>query len=254
MMVREELADEFANSDAFEFDFWEMDAGVPSASDGITQLAALATQQTVIGRLTSGLLAAGVECQVLDGVPCILARASALADPPAAEEPSLALDLGHCSPQIVVCRGGRPWFCRTLPACGLQTLLQPLRERLKLSDDQCQQLISNVGIRQAAPQERVASATRSVFQLISPRLERLATEVKRTLSYISHQFPSQLPRRVDLYGGGALLPGLADYLTTSLGLPVAPWRPHSQTTYGGSPCDPQFAAAIALSLLAFEQD
>lgn len=250
-MVREELADEFAGSEGFEFDYWEMAPSDVSASEGVTQLAALATRHQVIQRLTAGLRSAGLECQVLDGMSCVLARAVALADPMVADQPSLALDLGYSSPHVVICRSGRPTFCRTLPACGMETLMQPIRDRLDLSDEQCQQLIHSVGIPLDTPQHRAPSATRTVFQLIFPRLERLAQELKRTLSYISHQFPDQVPRRVTLFGGGALLPGLAEYLSASLGLPVAPWHPHS---HRAAPCDPQFAAAIALSLLAFQQD
>jgi Tfp pilus assembly PilM family ATPase len=245
-MVREELiAAKDGVGDDCRFDFWETHGG----GDGMARVTALAVAENAAARLAADLRSAGYACQVLDGLPCALARAVAMADGES-NEPAAALDLGYGSPTLVITQQGKPVFSRVLRGCGgSHAILRTLEASLQLSRPECAQLLSRLA---GASSNRVVKARASgIVLLLSNSVARLVEELHRTLAYVAQQFGSLRPARMWLFGGGAVVPDLGAHLGERLHLPVQAWRLDAGGD-GEASDDALFGVAAALSTLAWE--
>lgn len=243
-IARQEMASE---RDAFEetceCDVWQ------AASTGETfQVIALAADRAVSTQLGQDLLAAGLECAVLDGAPCAIARAIELCDPAAANEPVAALDLGETTTLLTIAEQGRPAFCRILRNCGLEGLTKRLQEKLQISRAECRPLLTHLGL----SGKREAGAGAVASQIVRHQFEHLVQELHRTFQFVEQQSPQLMPTRLWLLGGGATIRNLPGYLEDEISLPAAPWRLTSSGDNGESDSDPLFAAAAGLSALGWE--
>lgn len=250
-MARQELAAEMGEGDdAFTLGFWE--TGDPSQkADDMVRLAAVALGCDVSARAFQDLRGAGLECRVSDAVPCALARAVGLCDPAAAGQPVAALDLGYSSPLFVVTLAGRPVFSRLLRNCGLSTLMAPLQEGLKLTAEECRQLLARVGLPRA-DEAHGSAAANAVQQLTSGPLGCLTGEVQRTLLYLEQQYSRLVPRRLVLFGGGAVIRHLSEHLAAKIEMPTTTWSLQPPDRSDRDPDDALYGVAAGLSLLAWE--
>ncbi len=248
-MVAEELAADLNTEPAeLAFGCWEAH-GDNGLDPELTRMATLAIPKRLAAKLTTDLLSAGLECHVLNGLPWALARAVELANPAAADEAELALDLGYTSPLLVLVKDGRPVFSRVLRGVGLQSLMQPLQDELKISPEACQQLLVRFGV--PVPGEAPSVASHRTFQVIANPLQHLVGEIERTMTYIHQQFRTLTPRRMWLFGGGATVKRLPEYVTHKLRFPCEPW---SLDRDAKDAEDALYGVAAALSSLAWETD
>lgn len=247
MVAAELAADLRMEPDEITFDCWES-ANESGPDPALTRMWTMAVPTPLSERLAGDLLSARLECQILDGVPCALARAVALVDESAATDPVVAIDLSHSAPLIVLAAHGRPVFSRTLRGCGLQTFLQPLRADLRLSTGECQQLLARFGL--PLPGESASIASQTAQRLIANPLKSLVDEIARTLDYLGHQFRELQPRRIWLFGGGALIKNLPAHLSQRLRIPAAAWQLKAGQDDPGAPL---YGIAAGLSLLAWEE-
>lgn len=249
-MVREELAAELnLPNNEFECDYWETAAGA-SPEEGVAKVTALGVPNRISQRFSLGLRSGGLECRVLDGLPCALARAVKMAYPESAHEPVGALDLGADSPLFVVAVDGRATFTRVLRNCGFQTLVGPLRAGLQISAEEARHLLARTGLPTRATASAGSSTENAVMELIQPPLAQLVDEISRTLAYVEQQYAALVPCRICLFGGGAAIRNLATHLTSRLEIPTAPW---SLSESGNDGEEPLFGVAAALSALAWEE-
>jgi Tfp pilus assembly PilM family ATPase len=192
-------------------------------------------------------LSAGLECRALDGMPTALARAVALAGLDQPDRAVIAVDLAYSAPLFVLVKNGQPLLARTLRGGGLQSIMQPLETNLRISSEECQQLLNCYGV--AIKGQTPVVATQKTMQWIADPLYNLVTEIKRTIDYVGTQFRSLKPDCLCLFGGGALIKNLPEYLSQQLNTPAVPW------TLGGEhvdPSDPLYGVAAGLSLLKWE--
>lgn len=246
-MVAEELAADLGQEPAdLAFDFWPISRS-PAAGEELTQVATLAVPLSVAAGVAKQLLQAGLECQTLDGVPCALARAVAMAETPLDDQVSLALDLGYRSPLLVLVKQGRPVFSRILRAGSLQSIMRPLIDQLQLSPAECNQLLSSYGV--PAPHQPVSLVAQKTMPLIAAPLHQLVDEVTRTTDYMAQQFRGLQPRQLWLFGGGSQINHLDAYLGDKLQIPTSLWN------LPGEPPDASaalYGQATGLSALAWE--
>ena len=245
-MAGEELSAEL-NVEPHElaFDCW--DCSSANSEDSVTRVSVNAVPKTLADKLANRLLGTGLECQVLDGVPCALARAVDLAGSRADEGAVIAVDLSHTLPVIVLVADGRPVFTRTLRGVGMQAIAQPLQTALELSPEECQQLLMRYGLTPIGQQPTLA--TGKTMQIIAHPLQDLLSEIKRTVEYISQNFRTFKPRRLCLFGGGAVIKNLPEHISHKVQMPATPW------TLGGvnpDPTDAIYGLAAGLSALAWE--
>jgi len=157
--------------------------------------------------------------------------------------------LSHTSPLLVLVAKGRPLYTRTLRGCGLQNWMLPLQTNLGLSLEECQQLLVRYGL--PAPQQAASVASQTTLRLIANSLQSLVEEIERTLDFLGHQFRDRKPRRLWLFGGGALVRNLPAYLSQRLRIAAVPWQIHSA---GEDLEAPLYGIAAGLSQLAWEND
>jgi Tfp pilus assembly PilM family ATPase len=193
------------------------------------------------------LLAAGLHCQTLDALPCALARAVQMCDP-SADEPIAALDIGNTSASLTIVREGRPVFCRLLRSCGLKSLMQEWRQRLGVDSGQCRQLLSRYGL--AAEQ----SCSPAAIEIFSRPLAHVVDELNKTFQFLALQAAHWSPARIWMFGGGAMIRGVAEFFTQKTGLPTKTWRLSGAEATVLADSDPLFGASAGLSVLAWEAD
>lgn len=247
-MVAEELAADLGvEPDQLAFDCWDT-SPASKVDGGMARMSAVSIPKQLAIQLVDRLLANGLACQVLDAMPCALARAVELAAPAAADdESSIAIDLGNTLPLVVLVRQGRPIFARTLRSVGMHAIMQPLRTNLQVSSEECEQLLTHYGV--TATGQSASAVAHKTMAIIADPLQNLLSEIKRTVDYIGHQFRACNVRQIYLFGGGALVRNLPEQISQKLKMRAVPW------TLGGdsSPAtDPLYGVSAGLSALAWE--
>jgi Tfp pilus assembly PilM family ATPase len=245
-MTGEELAADLGvEPQDLAYGCWEI---VPGGfhDPGMARMWVTAVPKSVATQAGDSLLSAGLACQVLDSMPCALARAVEMSACDKLGDSVIAIDLGYTLPLVVLVKEGKPIFSRTLRGLGIQALMQPLQTTLGITTEECEQLLIRYGV---ASSGAGTLAVQRTMDIITHPLEDLLGEIKRTVDYIAQQFRGCKPRQVCLFGGGALIKNLSDLLSSELEMPVAPW------TLGGNQADPAdalYGVAAGLSSLAWE--
>jgi type IV pilus assembly protein PilM len=96
----------------------------------------------------------------------------------------------------------------------------------------------------------------TVYSIMHPLLEELASEIRRSLEYHASRYPDAVVQNVVLVGGGARLRHIDDYLSQTLGIPTTIGDPTSRLTVRAPQLPegyvaenaPAFAVAIGLGL------
>jgi Tfp pilus assembly PilM family ATPase len=261
-MIAQELESVYGENDKpREFDFWETDAatqGDPIAPDGVQVLSIARKRVTELGE---SLSQAGLDCRVLDGLPCALARALTLARPGETNQPSAAIDWGVTNATFCIVQRGQTQFTRNLRDCGAGALVAQVGQTLGLTQLEGGQLLQRWGLPRpgttAGPDDEIQEVIASV---VDGHLRRLLEELVKTLAYLRAQRPGLLPKQLWLFGGGATVKNAAAFLASKLEIPCEVWRlPGGDETGGGNSTDAGqsaggegiFGPAVALSALAW---
>ena len=236
-----ETADEEATVDAAHaVDQW--DAG-PGA--GYAFRAPLAEVEAAV----EGLGAAGIQCEVIDGLPLAVARALTLS--PGYERGELlgALDLGESSVTFVAAKGGQAFYVRQLSCEAFAATRLRVAESLALSASEAAVAVTRYGV----PSSDAPAEARIVGDTLRQAIRPVVQEMRRTYSHLGGRLKSKPPERLFLMGSGATTPGLAEAIGSDLGVEAASWRAAGleRSTDSDAP-DCLFGPAIALSALAWE--
>lgn len=138
--------------------------------------------------------------------------------------PSVLVDFGANSTDITVFSHGLV-VTGTVPYGGDDVTIS-IAKSLRVTPHEAVMLKSKYGLSKSAVQKQVTAA-------IAPALEELIKEIKRTIRYYEERYPKAPPiGQVVTMGGGANMPGLADYLTEKLRLPSRTFDPVSHIDFG----------------------
>jgi Tfp pilus assembly PilM family ATPase len=246
-MIGEELAADLGlEPNELAFDGWEVGSEGEANAD-LKKIATIAVSKKLAEQLNNALLSAGLECRALDGMPSALARAVQMTGLDEPDRAVIAIDLAYMTPLFVVVKDGRPLFSRTLRGVGLQSITQPLETNLRISTEECQQLLNCYGV--AIKGQAPVVATQKNMAIIADPLYNLVTEINRTIQYVGTQFRSLKPQRLCLFGGGALIKNLPEYLSQQLKTPASPWTLDRERR---DPTDALYGVAAGLSSLKWE--
>jgi Tfp pilus assembly PilM family ATPase len=187
-------------------------------------------------------------CRVIDALPWALARAVVMAAPEAASGTVAAFDWGYGRATLALIHKGAPAFVRTLKDCGYQQFVAAAESGLRLATADAERVLRRYGLASAE------SCGRVIDELLAPLLSRLDNELRRTLAYWQGQSRGTKPDALYLFGGGSLLRGAADRLTTSLEAPVHVWTLAAADEELGAQMPPAslLGPALAASALAWE--
>ena len=142
------------------------------------------------------------------------------------------VNIGFEVTQIVMVKGGYPYYLRDIPVGGRDITYSV-------------QVVSQVTWTEA---ERVTQ-TLPLYELLhssGPILNEIQYEIRRTFDYFCLNFPCKQVSGVFLSGGASLIRDLSDWLEDELGLPVTveTWQKIS----GGDSVAPLYKVAVGLAL------
>lgn len=152
---------------------------------------------------------------------------------------SLTADIGIFDKTILV--------AGTVPAGGL-VFTRLIRDKLKVSDAEAGFIKTKYGLGVSKKQHEIQDA-------LEPTLQKIVSEIRRMSRYYEERYGSERNiSQVVILGGGANMPGLGDYLTNALRMPVRSQDPWTTLNYSGlqGPSGPDrlmYATVAGLSLL-----
>ncbi|MDF2439119.1 MAG: type pilus assembly protein PilM [Abditibacteriota bacterium] len=96
----------------------------------------------------------------------------------------------------------------------------------------------------------------TVYSILHPLLEELASEIRRSLEYHASRYPDAVVQNITLVGGGAQFKNIDAFLTQSLGIPTAVGKPLARLSVRAPQLpqgyadanEPLFAVALGLAL------
>jgi type IV pilus assembly protein PilM len=139
----------------------------------------------------------------------------------------------------------------TVPAGGL-VFTKLIKDKLKVSEAEAGFIKTKYGLSLSKKQEEITEA-------LAPALQKIVTEIRRMSRYYEERYGSEHKiAQVVILGGGANMPGLGDYLTNILRMPVRAHNPWNTLDYPGleAPSGPDrlmYATVAGLSLLNPEE-
>jgi type IV pilus assembly protein PilM len=136
------------------------------------------------------------------------------------------LHLERDSCYLAIYKQGKLQFYRELPTSidklkqALSGVLVSDRGKVELSSDEAEEVLFGVGIAQAGSvyEDKVSSA--QILAMIRPILERLAQELKRSLTYYVSEFEGEKINKIFISGLGPGVPGLDKFLSQESGLVI----------------------------------
>lgn len=141
------------------------------------------------------------------------------------------IDIGATNTNIVVIKDGKLQFSRQIGTAG-NSFTEVIKEVTisegdRLDAVQAEAVKREHGIPQEGELDKAVDkvSLRQILFLLRPVLERLVTEIRRSLEFYKSQFKEEGIRKILLCGGGARLKGLEGYLAHELGTEVKLFNP-----------------------------
>lgn len=207
---------------------------------------------------------AGIEADELILAPLAAARSSL--SKRHKEIGSVLIDLGAGTTGVVVYEEGQLLLSSVLPigqahvtndvAIGLRTTVDTA-EKVKLKYGMAEagglRKDSEIKLSEFDANEEGVVSRRHLVEIIEARVDEILGTINKELKKINRD--GQLPGGAVLVGGGANLPGIADYAKEKLRLPVTLGNPQSVvSSIIDKVSDPQFATGVGLVLWVAEED
>lgn len=138
--------------------------------------------------------------------------------------PAVLVDFGSDSADITIYDHG-PIVSGTV-ACGGEQITQLIASSLSVSEREAVIIKTKYGLALSKKQKQIEAA-------IEQPLSLLVREVRRTIRYYEERSKSKHPiSQVVIMGGGGNMPGLTDYLTSNLRIPVRAFDPTLYLDFG----------------------
>ncbi len=152
------------------------------------------------------------------------AGAQLFARDPQSDVPSLLIDFGSNSADITVYDRG-PAVSGTV-ACGSELITTAIAHELGVTEKEATLIKAKYGLGISKKQTQIEKA-------LDPTLSLLVKEIKRTVRYYEeHTHDKRKISQVIIAGGGANMPGLAEYLTSNLRMAVRSFDPSIFIDFG----------------------
>jgi type IV pilus assembly protein PilM len=138
--------------------------------------------------------------------------------------PSVLVDFGSNSADITVFDGG-PVVSGTV-ACGGEQLTAAIAKGLGVTEKEALLIKTKYGLNLSKKQAQIEAA-------LEPMLGLLVKEIRRTIRYFEEHAPDkQTISQIVIAGGGANMPGIAEYLTRTLRMAVRSFDPTFYIEFG----------------------
>jgi len=200
----------------------------------------VAANRDMVSSALDAVKQAGLDAQMVDLNSFAVLRSLAFAGTSGMTSEAEALvDVGANVTNIVVHQNGVPRFVRILMMGG-GDITDAVADRLGVPVEQAETVKQQTGLAQVAGMAESHPAQRAIEAAGGSFVD----EVRGSLDYFAAQPGSPRIGRVVLTGGGSLLPGLAQRLSTATRLPVQPGRPLSVLNLGKTGLTPDQLAYV----------
>lgn len=254
-MIEGELASIYSSSDRPRvFDFWDTEVGsggVETTDDNVAVATITEDEAYGVDALITG---AGWTCQVLEPPTLTLAHATALSLTDEVAGCQAVIDWGYHYGAFAILSHGRPVFVRALRDCGYGRVLAAIRSALSIGEEDARVLLTTCGLPAAGDRDAASQQVQEVLgNVIAPAVQALVSEVQKTLHYLNSHRRRHVPVRLVLFGGGATIRNVAQYIEHRVDLPALAWpAPAGAQTWPLVESAPMFAQAVALSALRWQ--
>ena len=232
-----------------EFDIWDTELPNERDADNVS-VVSLSRRWAV--QAARDLRRAGLQCEVLDAVPLALGRAVHGDSAGTTGTPIGLVDWGYANTTFCIVVDGRPLFTRRMRDCSFGPVLDAVSEGLGVTSDAAQHLVMRYGLPDSSAEDARHEEIQAVLmEVVRPPLMELVEQFNKTLTYLASQMKSLTPERIWMFGGGAGLPGICEFLSRVISVPISVWL-NEQTTDSSTECPAALlATAMALSSLAW---
>jgi Tfp pilus assembly PilM family ATPase len=235
------------------FDSWPLEGGggPPGATQPNRGVISLPTAEADLA--AAGVASAGLACRRLDSLPAALARALRMMV--GDQEITLAaIDWGISHATYFVYKNGSPQYIRRLRRCAFADVIDAVTRSLTCSEEEAAALLQTHGIGNET--KKRGHVAELIHDVVQPHLQRLHSELRRTMRYLDSHRRNLKPAGVVIFGVGATMAGFAGWLTGKIGLRAEVWRPNPAALT--LPVEPPFpivllAPALAASALCWEK-
>ena len=149
------------------------------------------------------------------------------------EELTALLDVGASGIGLSVFREGESVYHRWLAGAGVERLVEAVCRSLSVQPAAARVLVERVGLIPPAFQGIDSVTISRVLSLSREYAEGLFHDILRSLAYVLDRFPGESVTRCWLIGGGAGVPGLAEFLAEFAGLEIKALTPEQCGVRGG---------------------
>lgn len=180
---------------------------------------------------------AGLQVDIVDVEAFAMYRSLVenFADVDASQEGVALVDIGATTTNVSVVHKGVFFINRSVPNGG-RLLTESLKSTFKLSEEDAESGKSQLDVSDLIGD--TISRDNPPLRVIQPHIDDLIREIRRSLNYFqSQQIDHVEGRKVDrivIAGGGAKLKGLASYLESKVGIPVASAGVLTNPSFSGS--------------------
>lgn len=185
----------------------------------------VAAQKDLVTSQMSALQFAGLTSAVVEVEPFSMVRAMIASEDPQFEQNVAIINVGAASTSINITKGGFVPFTRNVPIGG-NAITKAIANGLNVSMDDAEKM-KREKARILSQQDTgpVPPTVTRIFNVITPPLTELVTEIHKSLDYFRTRFRGETIESVILGGGSARLENLDAFLSHELGLPVGRAQP-----------------------------
>lgn len=183
-------------------------------SEGKMDVLLIAAPKRIIAKYITVVKDAGLKPDILETESTALVRAlTAPADPP-----TIIVSMGALSTELVIAQAGEVFFTRSI-ATGGMNLTKAIMSEFNLPQKQAEEYKQTYGILEDKLSGKVSA-------VLKPILDIIIGEVLKAVEYCRTHVANADVTRVVISGGGAFLPGLAEFMVERTSLEVSlgdPW-------------------------------
>jgi Tfp pilus assembly PilM family ATPase len=208
-ILRELAAENSDREEPWLGDHWPTQSS--TAADAHSPMGIVGARRSWVEELIACFEELGLEPRIIDGAPFAIARALRKSDS-RNDDIQAGLDLGYEGALFVLVRRGVPTYFRMLRGCGMRGVLEAIRNGLHIEEREAHQFLKACAQASRRPSAASKTMIATLMELAALPLRRLQNELARTLDFARRQSDANELKRITLFGGGSLFPGIASLL------------------------------------------
>lgn len=204
------------------------------------EILAVATPKKIIDSYMKFLEAMGLEPVTLEPTMNATARIFGMADQ-AHDQPTVLVDFGAEATDIAVY--DQTLFVNNTVQGGSNTMINSIAQTLGVDREEAFRVKNEEGL-------KLSGHLRNIGEAVKPTLDNLIREIQKIIRYYDDRVAigGRKISHAIMTGGGANMPGLSDYISKELGVPVRMLDPWSRINFGELPPPPELERSMFITV------